>query len=287
MSRHSVSTSVLVAVGVIVGCLAAFYAGQGARNYLGSALPAAYAEDPEPIPDTVAERVWVDDEEQGILKAGDEEILRIQTTAGGLTGYERAMIAAKRINDALAAGTSGSEVAPQQVGDQWAVTIGERLLITANSQEASQAGGTPEQLAQQWADQITVALLITPPSPEEDGETAEEVVTEEPGPEGEEVVEEPAAEGGTEEAAEWQPAEPYKNKIVPIISVLEGVRIGIARVNGPQSAVNQVQAVAQLETHYNNILEIDVYVPISTKVPGKTLARVQGVGVTGLGDLRL
>ena len=32
------------------------------------------------------------DEEQGILKLGEEEILRIQTAAGGLTGYERAMI---------------------------------------------------------------------------------------------------------------------------------------------------------------------------------------------------
>jgi hypothetical protein len=46
--------------------------------------------------------------------------------------------------------------------------------------------------------------------------------------------------------------------------------------------VDKVKAVALLETHFKNTLEIEIYVPISTSVPGKTLARVQGVGVVGV-----
>jgi len=32
---------------------------------------------------------------------------------------------------------------------------------------------------------------------------------------------------------------------------------------------------------------VEIYVPIATKVPGRILDRVQGVGVTGVGDLRI
>ena len=284
MASYSAVKRILIVVGLVMGCMTAFYGGRAARNCLGPGVSAAYAADPEPVPEVGAERVWVDDEEQGILELGEEEILRIQTAAGGLTGYERAMIVAKRLNDALAAGAAASDVAAQQVADQWVVTIGDSSLITANSEEAGQAGCTPAELAEQWANEITIALLTAPPVPAGEEEVGEAAL-EEPAAEIEEATEEPTE--GSEAAAEWQPQEPYKDKIVPIISVLEGVRIGIARVNGPESAVNQVQAVAQLETHYKNTLEIDVYVPISTKVPGKTLARVQGVGVTGLGDVRL
>ena len=69
--------------------------------------------------------------------------------------------------------------------------------------------------------------------------------------------------------------------------MLEGVKLGVARVNGPTSQVHLAQAVAQLETHWKDFLEIDVYIPISTKVPGKTIDRVKGVGVTGLGDIEI
>ena len=284
MSRYGVFQSVLVVGGVIVACAVALLVGTVARGYLGPVVPAAYAADPapEPTPEVVAERLWEDGEEQGVLKVGGAEILGIHTTSGGLTGYERAMIVAKRINDALGQGVAPGEVQAEQVGEMWVVKMGDATLITANAEEAATAGLTPQELAEMWANEISVSLLLAPPTEElaEEGEAEA----------GEEAAEEPAEEaeeGGEVEVADWQPAEPYKNKIVPIISVLEGIRIGIARVNGPQSAVNQVQAVAQLETHYKKTLEIDVYVPISTKVPGKTLARVQGVGVTGLGDLRL
>ena len=96
---------------------------------------------------------------------------------------------------------------------------------------------------------------------------------------------EPAA--ATAAPAEWVPEEPYEDKYVPILSILRGVRVGVARVNGPRSKVAMTQAVGQLELKFRDVLDIEVYIPISTKEPGKTLARVQSVGVTGLGDLKL
>ena len=280
MNRYGVSRSLLVTVGVVVGCAVAFYAGTVVRNYLGAGVPTVYAEAlaatevPESVPEVVAERLWVNNEEQGVLKVGVDELLSIQTSASGLTGYERAMIVAKRMNDALLAGITPGEVQSVQEAGIWVVKVADKALITVNPEEADRAGLSRAQLAERWANEITVGLLLSPPS-----EEVAEVTTAEPT----EAVE----QSTVEPAGEWQPAEPYRDKIVPIISALEGTRIGIARVNGPQSAVNRVQAVVQLETHYKKALEIDVYVPISTKVPGRTLARVQGVGVTGLGDLQL
>ncbi len=70
------------------------------------------------------------------------------------------------------------------------------------------------------------------------------------------------------------------------MSLGEGKQLGMARVKGPKSRVDMVQAVAALETHYEKTLEIELYVPVSTKVPGQTLQRIQGVGVVGLAKYR-
>ncbi len=278
MDNWRVVSKLLMVLVVGAGCTGAFYVGTVARSYLGPGSSAAYAEleetaEAEAIPKVVAERLWVDDQEQGLLKVEDDVVLHIQTASSGLTGYERVIIVAKRLEDALVAGAGPGDMAVQQLAGMWVVMIGETPLITINAEEADQLGATRAELAAQWTMDLATALAEAPAE-----EEAEEQIAEVPVEETEDVAEE------TE--ADWQPPEPYKDKIVPIVSVLEGIRIGIARVNGPQSAVNQVQAVAQLETHYKNTLEIDVYVPISTKVPGKNLARVHGVGVTGLGDYR-
>jgi len=291
MDNWRVVSRLLMVLVVGAGCIGAFYVGTAARSYLGPGVTAAYAEDPPPgieleetaevaaIPRVVAERLWVDDQEQGLLKVEDDVVLHIQTASSGLTGYERAIIVAKRLEDALVAGAGPGDIAVQQLAGMWVVMIGETPLITINAEEADQLDVTLVELAAQWAMDLAAAFAEAPAE-----EETEEQIAEEPTEEAEDV--EDPEEVAEETEADWQPPEPYKDKIVPIVSVLEGVRIGIARVNGPQSAVNQVQAVAQIETHYKNTLEIDVYVPISTKVPGQNLARVQGVGVTGLGDYR-
>ena len=74
---------------------------------------------------------------------------------------------------------------------------------------------------------------------------------------------------------------------IPPVVPITGVKLGLARVNGPRSRVHLVQAVAQLETHWKRNLEIDVFIPISTKVPGEKLDWVKGCAVTGLADIKL
>ncbi len=301
MNKFKVGRKLLAAAVILVAGAVAFYGGTVARGYLGADAVAAAAElepagETEAEPQVVARRVWVGEEEQGVLEVAGEAVLQVQTTSGGLTAYERAMIMAKRINDELAAGAEPGEVAAEQIEEQWVVMMAQMPLVVVNDTEAGAVGRTPDQLAKHWASNITYALLGLPPSeetqppPEEPVELAEAeegedlLLPPEEEPE-QEPTEEPGEEAEPSEAG-WQSPEPYKNKIVPIVSILEGIRIGVARVNGPQSAVKQVKAVAQLETHYRDLVEIDVYVPISTKLPGQTLARVQGVGVTGLGDYR-
>jgi hypothetical protein len=90
-----------------------------------------------------------------------------------------------------------------------------------------------------------------------------------------------------EEPEPWQALEPYEDKIVPIVSLGSGKRIGGALVNGPETAVRQVQAVVQIEARLLSYFQVQLYVPISTQVPGRTLDRVQGVAVTAVGDLKL
>ncbi len=72
------------------------------------------------------------------------------------------------------------------------------------------------------------------------------------------------------------------DKIVPILSVGRGIQIGAAQVRGPANRVREVQAVAELEAKFKDFIVLAIYVPISTKEPGKKLSRVQGVGVYAL-----
>jgi len=196
-------------------------------------------------------------------------VIRMRTASGGFTAHERATIIADRVRRWVSGPFSPYDLAVREgaYGDAELRAAGQ-LLVTANTEEAAALDSTAIGLAQAWRDNIMMALGAAPELPA--GGTGA-------------VPGEGAAQSGT-----WTPSEPYSDKIVPIISVLEGVKIGAARINGPESKVSQVQGVAQLETHFKDYLEIDVYVPITTDRPGPGgLDRVQEVGVTALGDLEI
>lgn len=275
----------LTLVLLAIACLAAWGAGWALRQGCQWQTPAAWAAETEPAapdmagypgPWAVAERSLVEGEERGAIRIGEQDVLEIQTVAGGLTGYERAMIVAKRLNDALAAGVKPEQIRPAQVQGMTVLKAGEVVLITVTAAEAERQKMTESQLASAWAASLAAALGGTPAVPPPTTTTTTTTTPTTTPPEGEEY-----------DYSGWTPPEPYKDKIVPIVSVLEGVKIGVARVNGPTSKVDLVQAVAQLETDYKKVLSISLYVPISTEVPGSKLARVQGVGVTGLADIRI
>ncbi len=82
-----------------------------------------------------------------------------------------------------------------------------------------------------------------------------------------------------------------KTKVVPILSVGQGVSAGAAQISGPIKAVDSVQAVAQVEGNVKigTSLRLKALIPVSTRsVKDSTrLKRVYGVGITGLVDVRL
>ena len=79
-------------------------------------------------------------------------------------------------------------------------------------------------------------------------------------------------------------------KVVPIISAGINSRkaIGAAQVMGPKSLVDKVQAVAQLDQDIlGNEVKIRVMIPVSSQDVVKNIRKVDGVGVSGIVDLKL
>jgi hypothetical protein len=77
-----------------------------------------------------------------------------------------------------------------------------------------------------------------------------------------------------------------QTKVVPIVSVGQGAYIGAAQVIGASAGINKTQAVAAVEGVMGKASGT-LLVPISTKIPGANLAKVPGVGVSAVLDLKL
>ena len=74
-------------------------------------------------------------------------------------------------------------------------------------------------------------------------------------------------------------------KVVPIVSLGNGLRVGAAQVGGTtRASVEQTQAVAQLDLTFQRI-GIRVLIPIDSLNPIQQFRRVQGVGVTAIIDV--
>lgn len=80
-------------------------------------------------------------------------------------------------------------------------------------------------------------------------------------------------------------------KVVPILTIGINQRraVGAAQVMGARSQVEQVKAVAQVSGQVFGEIEIRALVPVSSTNIGKPsdIRRVDGVGVSGIVDLRL
>lgn len=80
------------------------------------------------------------------------------------------------------------------------------------------------------------------------------------------------------------------SKVVPILTVGVGKSnaIGAAQVTGPKSAVDLVEAVAQPEAGlFGNEIRVRALIPVSSKEVANGIKAVDGVGVTGIVDLKL
>ncbi|MCD6350551.1 MAG: hypothetical protein J7M26_00415, partial [Armatimonadetes bacterium] len=101
------SSFLLWAIAVVALVLASYGAGRVARTHLWP-TSAAWADEGAPATtlQARAERHGSGQDEIGTVFLNDKELFTVETLAGGLTGYERAMIVAKRLNDAFAAGAA-------------------------------------------------------------------------------------------------------------------------------------------------------------------------------------
>jgi len=211
-------------------------------------------------PEAVVEPVTVSGLDGGRVTVDGKEVAVLAVQSGDNNGYERAVVVANRINREIRDGLKAREVTVHTTRGAYVINGRGTALVTVTVDDARvmQEGG--QALAERWAGNLREALG----GPRE------------------------AADGGeAQQGGAWVPSERYEDRIVPILSLLQGTRVGVARVNGPSSRVDRVQAVVQFGIDFGHFLQIDIYVPVSTKTPGKTLDRVQGVGVTGLGDIRL
>lgn len=77
-------------------------------------------------------------------------------------------------------------------------------------------------------------------------------------------------------------------KVVPILSLGSGARVGAAQIAGPPELVAKVKAVAQVEVRIGD-LNGNAMIPIgSTNVDDeKKLDRIEGVGLSALVDFKL
>lgn len=76
-------------------------------------------------------------------------------------------------------------------------------------------------------------------------------------------------------------------KVVPIVSIGSGTRIGAAQVGGvTKAAVDRTKAVGQLEGTFSRV-RAKALIPIDSENPLKQFKRVQGVGVTAIIDVKL
>ncbi|MCC6485700.1 MAG: hypothetical protein IT209_12735 [Armatimonadetes bacterium] len=82
--------------------------------------------------------------------------------------------------------------------------------------------------------------------------------------------------------------DPYDaTKVVPIISLGNGGYVGAAQVQGPARAIDEVQAVGQIEVAFGNkSFRIKALVPVDSLNPTK-VSRVKGTGVSAVIDVRI
>jgi len=199
--------------------------------------------------DAVAREATIDGRQVGEVIVDGKVVLRIRSAAGGLSAYRRGQIVADRLNQLTGDSTKSEEITTGIVNGQEVVLAGGQILVTADTTHARLNGTTPTILAQQWAGNLRVAF------------------------------------GGEELAV--IAATPTAEKIVPIISVGKGLRIGGAQVTGPKNRVSEVVAVAQIEGTFQSAVRVRVLVPVSSENVVQKISRVPQTSVTALVDIKI
>ena len=184
----------------------------------------------------------------GEVVVNNDVPIRMRFSAGGYTPAERADTIAARLREI--GDYQPADVQTGIVNGEAVVLIKGQLVATADSRHVAANNTTPINLAMAWRDNFRAA--VTPAVP---------------------------AGPGTGLVA-------TDSKIVPIISVGTGLRVGAAQVSGEAAQVARVRAVAQIEGDYRGRARVRALVPIGTEeVDG--INRIPRTSVTAYGDITL
>jgi hypothetical protein len=192
----------------------------------------------------------------GEVVVGNDIVFRIRTVAGGQTSVQRAQTAADRLNQQFADNLTPEQITTGQVNGQEVVMANGQVIVTADESHARMNGTTPVMLADQWSNRLSNVVAGRP------------------------VDERRVAEKHTANVN-------ITEKIVPIISIGDGTRLGGALVTGESKKVDQVVAVGQLDGTFSNAVRARVLIPVSSTNFINNIRRVPGTSVAGLVDIRL
>lgn len=244
----------LLVLALILGGLlpvAFLHAQQSTTNPPGDAVTTPVATTPTTTaPQVSARTTTVKNQEVGEVLVGDTVVVRLTGNLGGFTPGERAQVVASRLTNSLSQGHTVKDVRTTRAGNDYAIYMGNNLLVTADPSAAQTQGLTAAQLAGQWQTNLQTALAAT------DG---------------------PVVAGSQESWPAWtNPG----NKIVPIVSAgTPGIQLGAAQVVGPQERIDQVKAVFQVDVEFKRTARVHVFIP-SSNLTG--LNRVEGTAVSAL-----
>ncbi len=264
MPSLSLLTKRLLLLAAVAVALTAAYSATSLLQRHGAGPSLAWAA-AEPRVNVEAREVTVGAARVADVAINDAVVIKIRRGTADKSAYQVAAVIAGRLSSAVDRGYGPTDIVTGRHEGQWAVLAGNELIAVADAYHASVNNSTPRGLADTWAKNIRRQLLEA----------------------GVESRHAPAGPGGGPLPDDAWYEEHYGDKWVPIVSIPDGIRIGAARTNGPKTDLRKVVAVGQFETPWEDFLEIDIYIPLSTRTPGKFLDRVQGVGVTALADFDL
>jgi hypothetical protein len=213
----------------------------------------------EPVPQeetpqhlATANAAVIDDIQVGELLVDGTLVATLYTLTPDLTGFGRAEIASDRLNALFEGEFAVGDIQTLQQNGIWVLAIGDQSIATATIVDAEAYGTSAQDLAQSWRENLVTILF-------------------------------PEARIYDEE----EDYETWENKIVPLVALGSGLRLGAVQVTGPKARVEECKAVVQLEGKFlDGKFRARALVPVG-ETDFKDIDRIPKVGVTGLVDVKL
>ncbi len=260
-----------------------------------------------------ARETWPDGQEAGEVVRGERVVLVIRSELSGLSPFERAMIAAKRLNDFVEDYGPNGPLVITVSGGEYVIRGGARPIVTIDAVAARAEGRSAGEVADRWLEAIRRAL--SPASGDPGSDTSPPTSGSEPANGAPPKVVAPpmllgavsSPEGGAAPAPGLRapvfgaaeeptglthlptptlsldtPAPATAGEAarpVPLVDATTGAPAGTAAVGGPQASTARVAAVALAARAAGDVAVLRCLLPVATVPPGGRDGRVAGAYV--------